>query len=128
MWCLVFVSISAVMGGELGPEFEYPETPNIEYSPLPREEEAPSPLPGMLYPRESESREVIIQIFLRCVHHRSFFHKIFIYLFFFFLQHHNLNYSNKTDKTSVYYILRKILASELNFISLDNVTDVKSID
>ncbi|XP_043797314.1 beta-glucuronidase [Apis laboriosa] len=58
MWCLVFLSISAVMGGELGPEFEYPETPNIEYSPLPKEEEAPSPLPGMLYPRESESREV----------------------------------------------------------------------
>ncbi|PBC27457.1 Beta-glucuronidase [Apis cerana cerana] len=58
MWCLVFLSISAVMGGELGSEFDYPETPNIEYSPLPQEEEAPSPLPGMLYPRESESREV----------------------------------------------------------------------
>ncbi|XP_017753618.1 PREDICTED: beta-glucuronidase [Eufriesea mexicana] len=57
MWCLTFLFISAVMGGESGPEIEYPETP-IEYSPLPREEEAPSPLPGMLYPRESESREV----------------------------------------------------------------------
>lgn len=58
MWCLLFLSISAVLAGELGPEFDYPETPNIEYSPLPQEE-APSPLPGMLYPRESESREVI---------------------------------------------------------------------
>lgn len=46
------------MAGESGPEIEYPETP-IEYSPLPQEEDMPSPLPGMLYPRESESREVI---------------------------------------------------------------------
>lgn len=48
------------MAGESGPEITYPETP-IEYSPLPHEEDLPppSPLPGMLYPRESESREVI---------------------------------------------------------------------
>lgn len=58
MWRLVFLVISAVMAGESGPEIEYPETP-IEYSPLPQEEDMPSPLPGMLYPRESESREVI---------------------------------------------------------------------
>lgn len=47
------------MCGELGPENEYPDIP-IEYSPLPKEEDAPLPLPGMLYPRESESREVKI--------------------------------------------------------------------
>lgn len=58
MWRLAFLVISAVMAGESGPEIEYPETP-IEYSPLPQEEDMPSPLPGMLYPRESESREVI---------------------------------------------------------------------
>lgn len=80
MWCLVFLSISAVMGGELGPEFEYPETPNIEYSPLPKEEEAPSPLPGMLYPRESESREVIFRTFPRCII-TSLFIKDYIYFF-----------------------------------------------
>ncbi|XP_031835054.1 beta-glucuronidase [Nomia melanderi] len=57
MWRLVFLLIGAAMAGESGPEIEYPEIP-IEYSPLPREEDAPSPLPGMLYPRESESREM----------------------------------------------------------------------
>lgn len=93
MWCLVFLSISAVMGGELGSEFDYPETPNIEYSPLPQEEEAPSPLPGMLYPRESESREVILRIFPLLYHHESFY-EIFIYLF---IEYHNLNYSNKNN-------------------------------
>lgn len=93
MWCLVFLSISAVMGGELGSEFDYPETPNIEYSPLPQEEEAPSPLPGMLYPRESESREVILRIFPLRYHHESFY-EIFIYLF---IGYHNLNYSNKNN-------------------------------
>lgn len=67
MWRLVFLVISAVMAGESGPEIEYPETP-IEYSPLPQEEDMPSPLPGMLYPRESESREVIwIFLFLSAV-------------------------------------------------------------
>lgn len=58
MWRLVVLLIGAAMAGESGPEIEYPEIP-IEYSPLPREEDAPLPLPGMLYPRESESREVI---------------------------------------------------------------------
>nr|XP_034189067.1 beta-glucuronidase isoform X1 [Osmia lignaria]XP_034189068.1 beta-glucuronidase isoform X1 [Osmia lignaria]XP_034189069.1 beta-glucuronidase isoform X1 [Osmia lignaria] len=59
MWCLSFLLIGAAMAGESGPEITYPETP-IEYSPLPHEEDLPppSPLPGMLYPRESESREV----------------------------------------------------------------------
>lgn len=56
------------MAGESGPEIEYPETP-IEYSPLPQEDDIPSPLPGMLYPRESESREVIWNLlFLSAVH------------------------------------------------------------
>ncbi|XP_076669148.1 beta-glucuronidase [Andrena cerasifolii] len=59
MWCLVLLITGAVMAGESGPEKEYPEIP-IEYSPLPEEEDTPSPLPGMLYPRESESREVKI--------------------------------------------------------------------
>lgn len=68
MWRLMFLVISAVMAGESGPEIEYPETP-IEYSPLPQEEDLPSPLPGMLYPRESESREVIWNfLFLSAVH------------------------------------------------------------
>ena len=58
MWQLAFLLISSAMAGESGPEIEYPEVP-IEYSSLPREEDAPSLLPGMLYPRESESREVI---------------------------------------------------------------------
>ncbi|KOC64606.1 Beta-glucuronidase [Habropoda laboriosa] len=57
MWRLIFLLSSTVIAGESGPEIEYPETP-IEYSPLPQEEDAPSLLPGMLYPRESESREV----------------------------------------------------------------------
>ncbi|XP_003706264.2 beta-glucuronidase isoform X1 [Megachile rotundata] len=59
MWRLSFLLIGAVMAGESGPEITYSETP-IEYSPLPHEEDLPppSPLPGMLYPRESESREV----------------------------------------------------------------------
>ncbi|XP_043510365.1 beta-glucuronidase [Frieseomelitta varia] len=57
MWQLAFLLISSAMAGESGPEIEYPEVP-IEYSSLPREEDAPSLLPGMLYPRESESREV----------------------------------------------------------------------
>ncbi|CAK9796112.1 Gusb [Anthophora quadrimaculata] len=56
MWILVLL-LSTAMAGESGPEIEYPETP-IKYLPLPLEEETPSPLPGMLYPRESESREV----------------------------------------------------------------------
>ncbi|XP_017885419.1 beta-glucuronidase isoform X2 [Ceratina calcarata] len=57
MWYLGFFLIGAVMAGESGPEIDYPEFP-IHYSPLPQEEGPPSPLPGMLYPRESESREV----------------------------------------------------------------------
>lgn len=60
MWCLVIFLIGAVMAGESGPETEYPEVPIEQYSSLPQEEGAPSPLPGMLYPRESESREVKI--------------------------------------------------------------------
>ncbi|XP_076244565.1 beta-glucuronidase [Calliopsis andreniformis] len=58
MWYLILLSISAVMAGESGPEIDYPEMP-LEYPHLPPEE-VPSPLPGMLYPRESESREVKI--------------------------------------------------------------------
>ncbi|XP_076647331.1 beta-glucuronidase [Halictus rubicundus] len=57
MWHLVFLLIGVATAGESGPEIGYPEAP-IEYSPLPREEDVPVPLPGMLYPRESESREV----------------------------------------------------------------------
>lgn len=45
------------MAGESGPELEYPEIA-VEYAPLPTEETTPLTLPGMLYPRESESREV----------------------------------------------------------------------
>lgn len=66
MWRFVFLLIGAVMCGELGPENEYPDIP-IEYSPLPKEEDAPLPLPGMLYPRESESREVINSIHISLI-------------------------------------------------------------
>lgn len=59
MWCLVFLLSSTIVAGDSGPE----------YSHFPPEEDAPSPLPGMLYPRESESREVI---------RYSQFHYIFI--------------------------------------------------
>ncbi|XP_053970515.1 beta-glucuronidase-like [Hylaeus volcanicus] len=59
MWRLVFFLIGAAMAGESGPEIEYPDIP-IQYSPLPPEEDAPVLLRGMLYPRESESREVKI--------------------------------------------------------------------
>lgn len=57
MWYLSFFLIGAVLAGESRPDIDYPEFP-IQYSPLPQEEGAPRPLPGMLYPRESESREV----------------------------------------------------------------------
>lgn len=63
------------MAGESGPETEYPEVPIEQYSSLPQEEGAPSPLPGMLYPRESESREVII---LFAFHLYNFFLSKFI--------------------------------------------------
>jgi len=48
------------MAGESGPESPtdfFDATIKIE-APLPYEEEFPIPLPGLLYPRESESREV----------------------------------------------------------------------
>ncbi|XP_078040430.1 beta-glucuronidase [Augochlora pura] len=57
MWRLLFLLIGSAITGKSGPEIEYPEIP-VEYAPLPLEENAPVPLPGMLYPRESESREV----------------------------------------------------------------------
>lgn len=58
MWHLIFLLLGTVMAGESGPEPspEYPET-SSETS-LPYKEAFPTPLPGMLYPRESESREV----------------------------------------------------------------------
>ncbi|XP_032683904.1 beta-glucuronidase isoform X1 [Odontomachus brunneus] len=57
MWHLIFFLISAAMAGESGQEPEFSEPP-VEISPLPYEETFPTPLPGLLYPRESESREV----------------------------------------------------------------------
>lgn len=57
MWLLIAVLIGGAIAGESGPELEYPEIA-VEYAPLPTEETTPLALPGMLYPRESESREV----------------------------------------------------------------------
>lgn len=57
MWHLIFFLISAAMAGKSGPEPEFSD-PTVEISPLPYEETFPTPLPGLLYPRESESREV----------------------------------------------------------------------
>lgn len=47
------------MAGESGPESppEFSDT-TIKIEALPYEEAFPTPLPGLLYPRESESREV----------------------------------------------------------------------
>ncbi|XP_020279014.1 beta-glucuronidase-like isoform X2 [Pseudomyrmex gracilis] len=58
MWHLIFLLLGTVMAGESGSEplSEYPET-STETS-LPYKEAFPTPLPGLLYPRESESREV----------------------------------------------------------------------
>ncbi|GAB1861324.1 Beta-glucuronidase [Camponotus japonicus] len=60
MWHLIFLLIGSAMAGESGPESPtdfFDATIKIE-APLPYEEEFPIPLPGLLYPRESESREV----------------------------------------------------------------------
>jgi len=48
------------MAGESGPESpsDFAEMPVEIETPLPYDEAFPIPLPGMLYPRESESREV----------------------------------------------------------------------
>ncbi|XP_046834225.1 beta-glucuronidase [Vespa crabro] len=55
---LLFVFlIGSVKSGEFEVEFELPEVPN-ESAALPKEDIQPIPLPGQLYPRESESREV----------------------------------------------------------------------
>lgn len=60
MWHLIFLLIGSAMAGESGPESPtdfFDTTIKIE-APLPYEEAFPTPLPGLLYPRESESREV----------------------------------------------------------------------
>lgn len=57
MLLLIVFLIGSVRSGEFGVEFELPETPK-ESAALPQEETQPAPLPGLLYPRESESREV----------------------------------------------------------------------
>ncbi|KYM76075.1 Beta-glucuronidase [Atta colombica] len=59
MWHLIFLLIGSAMAGESGPESppEFSDT-TIKIEALPYEEEFPTPLPGLLYPRESESREV----------------------------------------------------------------------
>lgn len=64
MWHLIFLLIGSAVAGESGPESSLQEfsdtTIKIEAPapPLPYEEAFPTPLPGLLYPRESESREV----------------------------------------------------------------------
>ncbi|EFN67454.1 Beta-glucuronidase [Camponotus floridanus] len=60
MWHLIFLLIGSAMAGESGPESPtdfFDATIKIE-APLPYEDAFPIPLPGLLYPRESESREV----------------------------------------------------------------------
>ncbi|KAL6258720.1 hypothetical protein P5V15_010670 [Pogonomyrmex californicus] len=60
MWHLIFLLIGSAMAGESGPESppEFSDATIKIEAPLPYEEAFPTPLPGMLYPRESESREV----------------------------------------------------------------------
>lgn len=60
MWHLIFLLIGTAMAGESEPEppLEISEVPFEIEAPLPYEEAFPAPLPGLLYPRESESREV----------------------------------------------------------------------
>ncbi|TGZ41800.1 Beta-glucuronidase [Temnothorax longispinosus] len=60
MWHLIFLLIGSAMAGESGPESppEFSDTTIKIEAPLPYEEAFPTPLPGLLYPRESESREV----------------------------------------------------------------------
>ncbi|XP_077273342.1 beta-glucuronidase isoform X5 [Temnothorax americanus] len=60
MWHLIFLLIGSAMAGESGPESppEFFDTTIKIEAPLPYEEAFPTPLPGLLYPRESESREV----------------------------------------------------------------------
>ncbi|XP_011697202.1 PREDICTED: beta-glucuronidase isoform X1 [Wasmannia auropunctata] len=61
MWHLIFLLIGSAMAGESGPESPpefFDPTIKIEVAPLPYEEAFPTPLPGLLYPRESESREI----------------------------------------------------------------------
>ncbi|KAH0956056.1 hypothetical protein HN011_010898 [Eciton burchellii] len=60
MWHLIFLLIGTAMAGESGPESpsDFAEMPVEIETPLPYDEAFPIPLPGMLYPRESESREV----------------------------------------------------------------------
>ncbi|XP_012224049.1 beta-glucuronidase isoform X2 [Linepithema humile] len=60
MWHLIFLLIGTAMAGESEPEplLEISEVPFEIKAPLPYEEAFPAPLPGLLYPRESESREV----------------------------------------------------------------------
>lgn len=59
MWHLIFLLIGSAMAGESGPESptDFFDAIKIE-APLPYEEAFPTPLPGLLYPRESESREI----------------------------------------------------------------------
>lgn len=57
MLLLFVLLIGSVKSGEFEVEFELPEVPS-ESAALPKEEIQPTPLPGQLYPRESESREV----------------------------------------------------------------------
>ncbi|KAG5337921.1 BGLR glucuronidase, partial [Acromyrmex heyeri] len=59
MWNLIFLLIGSAMAGESGPESppEFSDTTIKIEAPLPYEEAFPILLPGLLYPRESESRE-----------------------------------------------------------------------
>ncbi|XP_029160975.1 beta-glucuronidase isoform X2 [Nylanderia fulva] len=60
MWHLIFLLIGSAFAGESGPESptDFSEATIKIEAPLPYEDAFPTPLPGMLYPRESESREV----------------------------------------------------------------------
>ncbi|KAL0102246.1 hypothetical protein PUN28_018647 [Cardiocondyla obscurior] len=60
MWHLIFLLIGSAVAGESGPESssEFSDTTVKIEALLPYEEAFPTPLPGLLYPRESESREV----------------------------------------------------------------------
>lgn len=58
MWHLIFFLIGAAIAGETTKEQEISDKVFVEISRLPFEEAFPTPLPGLLYPRESESREV----------------------------------------------------------------------
>ncbi|CAL1689343.1 unnamed protein product [Lasius platythorax] len=60
MWHLIFLLIGSAMAGESGPESptDFSEATIKIEAPLPYEEAFPTPLPGLLYPRESESREI----------------------------------------------------------------------